>query len=210
METEAQTDGIDTSSNLIPLAALCIALNVGLGTVVNLLKAPVYLDAIGTILFALLAYGRSWKGFAWSAMVGALSFVIGAIFFNPVLVWFIPTQIAIAAFSYFVIAPSLPEIYQSGAFTKKAYFKIALLGLLLGVVAGVVSAPIIAYVFGGITGAGASLITAFLMKAGETLFTSVVASGLASEPLDKLLQLALAVALFRITPSRVRRIARGG
>jgi energy-coupling factor transport system substrate-specific component len=197
--TQSQTFGL-----LVPVAALCIALNVGLGTIINVLKAPIYLDAIGTIAFAFFVQGTGLRGFGWSVLVGAASFAIGAILFNPVLIWFVPTQVAIAAYAYFVAGPLLRSALGHDSIGVRGYALIIVLGLLLGVVAGTVSAPIIAYLFGGITGAGASVITALLLKSGETLFTSVLLSGVASEPIDKLIQLALAVTLVRLTPSRVK------
>jgi energy-coupling factor transport system substrate-specific component len=200
---------IGTISTWLPVAVLCIGVNVALGTIVNLVKAPIYLDAAGTIAFALLVYWTGWRGFVWAAAVGALSFVISGLLFNPVLFWFVPTQIAIAAYGYFVAGPVIGDRLAEPRLRVGTYARIVVLGLGLGVVAGIVSAPIIAMVFGGITGAGASVITAVLLKAGETLFTSVLASGLASEPLDKLIQLALAVAIVRITPGRVRLALRG-
>lgn len=192
----------------LPLAILCIAINVGLGTLVHLIKLPVYLDAVGTIAFALFLRGTGWKGFAWAAAVGAISFVLVGVLFNPVALWFVPTQVAIAAYAYFLVGPVLDTRLDAQTLPASGYIRIVLLGLGLGIVAGIVSAPIITFVFGGITGAGASLITAFLLKAGETVFTSVLASGLASEPLDKLLQLVLAVILVRNTPGRIRTAAR--
>ncbi|MGC1470068.1 MAG: hypothetical protein WA793_11865 [Sphingorhabdus sp.] len=189
---------------LLPVAILCIAINVGLGTLVNLFKLPVYLDAAGTLAFALIFTRTGWAGFSWAAAVGALSFLLVGVLYNPVAIWFVPTQLVIAAYGYWLAGPLLLDGLAAPALTPRTYVRIVLLGLGLGVVAGIVSAPIIAWVFGGITGAGASLITALLLKSGETLFNSVLASGLASEPLDKLLQLTIAVALVRATPMRFR------
>jgi energy-coupling factor transport system substrate-specific component len=190
---------------LFAIAGLCVALDVGLGTVVNLIKLPVYLDAVGTIAFALLAGRMGFRGFIIAALVGTAGFVITGLLFNPVVLWFIPTQIAIAAFSFYVARPLLKAYLNGGSLTGARVGLIALLGIGLGIVAGAVSAPIIAFVFGGITGAGASLIVAALLKAGSTLFQSVLASGIASEPIDKTLQLIAALALVRATPSRARR-----
>jgi energy-coupling factor transport system substrate-specific component len=201
---------LSANSVRLALAILCIAVNVGVGSLVHLVKAPVYLDAIGTIAFAFLYRGTGWQGFVWAAAVGAISFLLVGLILNPVAIWFVPVQVAIAAYAYYLAGPLLGAELESSKIRLAGYVRIVLLGLGLGLVAGIISAPIIAYVFGGLTGAGASLITAFLLKAGETLFTSVLASGLASEPLDKLLQLGLAVVLVHSTPRRVRATARTG
>jgi energy-coupling factor transport system substrate-specific component len=192
----------------VAIAALCVALNVALGTLVNLIKLPIYLDAIGTIAIALLAGALGFRGFILAATVGAASFGISGILNNPVLFWFIPTQIAIAAFSFYVARPLLSGFISNEPLTVRTSILILIIGVLLGVVAGTVSAPIIAYVFGGITGAGSSFVVALLVKSGNTLFNSVLLSGLASEPIDKTLQLIVALALVRMTPGRIRNLLR--
>jgi energy-coupling factor transport system substrate-specific component len=195
---------VTRDTTLMGIAALCVALNVGLGTAVNLIKLPIYLDAIGTIAIGLLAGSLGFRGFFMAATVGAVSFGLSAILFNPVLFWFIPTQIAIAAFSFYVVRPILSGYIKDGDLSIGRGALILVVGILLGAVAGVVSAPIIAYVFGGVTGAGSSLVVALLIKSGDTLFNSVLLSGLASEPIDKTLQLVVALALVRVTPRRIR------
>ncbi len=195
----------DDPTNIATITALCIALNVALGTIVYFIKLPVYLDAVGTIAIALLVGPTRSKVFLLSSMVGTISFILSGILFNPVLFWFIPTQIAIAAFSYYVIRPLLRSYVLDGLLTPRRGALILGLGIALGIVAAVVSAPFIAYQFGGITGSGASLVVALLLKTGSTLFESVLVSGLTSEPVDKTLQLILALALVRATPQRIRR-----
>lgn len=194
------------SMTLLGVAGLCVAINVGVGSLANLIKVPVYLDAIGTIACALLAGRLGFRGFLLAALVGAASFTISGLLVTPAVLWFIPTQIAIAAFSFYVIRPTLGPALAGDGFRVRAIALVIGLGIGLGVVAGIVSAPIIAYVFGGITGSGPSVIVAVLLKAGEGLFKAVLASGLASEPIDKTIQLAAAAALVRATPSRIRRL----
>ncbi|MEA3048800.1 MAG: energy-coupling factor transport system substrate-specific component [Sphingomonadales bacterium] len=204
MHTSSHASAAQTNATLLGVAGLCIALNVGLGAVVYITKLPIYLDAVGTITFAILAGALRWRGFALAALVGAASFVIEGLLINPVIMWFIPTQIAIAAYSMLVARPLLRDTISGGRVGRGGAIRVIALGVGLGVVAGLVSAPIITYVFGGITGAGASVIVAVLLKSGETLYSSVLATGLASEPLDKTIQLAAAVALLMATPHRVR------
>jgi len=148
------------SATLIGIAGLCVALNVGLGAIVYLIKLPVYLDAIGTIACALLAGALGWRGFVLAAFVGAVSFVITGLLLNPVIMWFIPTQIAIAAYCFWIARPVLRTNLATGQFGTSGVVRVVLLGLGLGLFAGIVSAPMITYVFGGITGAGASVIVA--------------------------------------------------
>jgi energy-coupling factor transport system substrate-specific component len=78
-------------------------------------------------------------------------------------------------------------------------------GIALGVVAGIVSAPVVVLVFGGLSGSGAALITAFLLASGKTVLQSVFLAGLASEPLDKTLQLLLARYILLSVPRSILR-----
>lgn len=157
---------------VLALMPLGIALNLAIGTLVHILRLPVYLDAVGTIAITLLV---GWRA---GVSVGVLSFLIGGVLVNPVLPWFSGTQAAIAIYVHLVA--------RRGGYAS--YLRAAISGLGLGVVAGLVSAPVIVLLFGGITGAGASLVVAFLLATGHSLLKSVVLSGLASEPLDKALQ----------------------
>jgi energy-coupling factor transport system substrate-specific component len=191
---------------LLGIAGLCVALNVGLGSTANLIKLPIYLDAIGTIACALLAGQLGWRGFLLSALVGTISFTISGLLLTPAVLWFIPTQVAIAAYAFYVARPVLKNKLGSSSLHLSTIWQVIMLGIGLGIVAGVISAPIIAYVFGGITGSGPSVIVALLLKAGTNLMNSVLASGLASEPIDKTVQLAAAVILVRATPARIRRL----
>ncbi len=179
---------------LLALVPLGIGLNLALGTVTQALKLSVYLDTVGTILVTILLGARA------GVLVGVLSFLIGGALTNPVLPWFSGTQAAVALYGNFVARRGLFRnfILSIGA------------GIGMGIVAGVVSAPVIVYLFGGVTGSGSSLITAFLLKTGQGMFKAVLYSGLACEPLDKTLCCLLAVWLLRGLPRSLLKRFRGG
>lgn len=187
---EAKPDRFRQELALVPIG---IALNLAIGTLVHSLKLPVYVDAVGTIAVTLLVGMRA------GIIVGVASFLIGGLS-NPVLPWFCGTQAAIAIYAHIA--------------GRRGWFgsipKTILAGIGLGVVAGVISAPVIAILFGGVTGSGASLVVAVLLKSGESLYKSVLLSGLASEPLDKTIQCLLAVWLLRGLPQRLLRRFQGG
>lgn len=188
---DAKRDRFRQELALVPIG---IALNLAIGTLVHALKLPVYVDAVGTIAVTLLVGVRA------GIVVGVLSFLVGGALTNPVLPWFCGTQAAIAIYTHLVA--------RRGWFG--ATYKTVLAGIGLGVVAGAVSAPVIAILFGGVTGSGASLVVAVLLKAGQGLYKSVLLSGLASEPLDKTIQCLLAVWLLRGLPQRLLRRFHGG
>jgi energy-coupling factor transport system substrate-specific component len=63
-----------------------------------------------------------------------------------------------------------------------------------------VSAPVVVYLFGGVTGSGSAFVVAFFLKTGQQLLNSALLSGLTTEPIDKTLQVLLAALLYRATP----------
>lgn len=192
--TTSPSDLPSKRGHILALIPLGIALNLVLGTLVHTLKLPIYVDAVGTILVTLLA---GWRA---GIVVGVGSFLIGGLLTNPVLPWFSGTQAAIAIYTHIVGRRggfrTLPRSIASGVG--------------LGMIAGVVSAPVIVYLFGGITGSGASLVVAFLLASGKSVLKSVLLSGLAAEPIDKTLQCLLARAVLRGLPSQLLTRFSGG
>jgi energy-coupling factor transport system substrate-specific component len=73
-------------------------------------------------------------------------------------------------------------------------------GVITGIVSAIVSAPVVVYLFGGVTGSGSAFVVAFFLKTGQQLMNAVLLSGLAVEPIDKTLQVLLAALLYRSTP----------
>jgi energy-coupling factor transport system substrate-specific component len=181
-------------TQVLALIPLGVALNLALGTIIHTLKLPVYIDAVGTVVVTLLV------GLRAGVVVGVASFLIGGLLINPVLPWFCGTQAAIAIYTH--------SVGRRGGF--QTLLRTLLSGIGLGVVAGIVSAPVIVYLFGGITGSGASLVVAFLLASGKSILQSVVMSGLAAEPLDKTLQCLLAVWIIGRLPPRLLERFNGG
>lgn len=172
----------------VALMGMLIAFNVAIGGIVYLAKLPIYLDAIGTILATLIL------GLLPGIIVGVLSFLVAAVLINPVYVWFIGTQAVIAIYIY--VAASYFSAFKS-------IRRVIPCGIILGVITGIVSAPVIIFVFGGVAGSGRDLITAGLIKTGEQIYKAVVLSGIASEPVDKLLQTLAAFYVIKSSPKRV-------
>ena len=172
-----------------------LALNVATGLVVGGLKLPVYLDAIGTCLAALLLYPLGLTGLLAAIAVGVGSFVISGALFNPVLFWFIGTQVVIAIYSYAVFARHLHA--QVNPSLRRTIAIATFHGIVLGLICAIVNAPVVALVFGGVTGSGVSLIAAVLLKAGQSLWTATINFGLLTEPLDKGLQCIAAGLVYR-------------
>ena len=182
------------------LAAAAIALNVTIGSVVHLLKLPIYLDSMGIMLVAILLPGSRWKAFVAASLVGIVSFVIGGILINPYLPWFSATAIAGAAYGAFVVRGRVDKEVSGARGAHVLTLKAIGFGVGWGIVAALVSAPVVVYLFGGVTGSGTTLILAFLVRAGQQLMEAALLTGFAAEPVDKSLQMIIALAVARATP----------
>jgi energy-coupling factor transport system substrate-specific component len=183
------------------LIALCAALNVAVGSIVYLLKLPIYLDSIGIILCALLLASDRWAGFVCASIAGTISCVIIFLLVNPFFIWFEMTVLAIALISVLLTA-RFTGLFQARPLPHGKFVTIVLLcGVVTGVVSAIVSAPVVAYLFGGVTGSGSAFVVAFFLKTGQKLLDAAVLSGLTADPIDKILQVLFAALLYRATPA---------
>ncbi len=185
--------------NLVVLVALCAALNLVVGTIVYLLKLPIYLDMIGTMLCAMAIRDRRGIAFGAAAAAGVISFILGGLI-NPFLPWFSGSVVAVAAVTAFVTNRWSDELRTRSLGNVWFWIPVVGLGVITGLVAALVSAPIVVYLFGGVTGSGSAALVAFFVKMGNQLMKAALLSGLTAEPVDKTAQLLLSVLLLRATP----------
>jgi energy-coupling factor transport system substrate-specific component len=187
-----------TTPRLI-LIALAAALNCSIGTIVYLLKLPIYLDSIGTILIALLLAPDRMAAFLCSWAAGWIGLAVSGLI-NPFLPWFAVTDVAISLVTALLTVGAAATFrarpLRSGPFAAQ----VVLCGVATGIVSAVVSVPVVVYLFGGVTGSGSALVVAVFLKSGQHLMSAAMLSGLASDPLDKVLQVLLAALLYRATP----------
>jgi energy-coupling factor transport system substrate-specific component len=184
----------------IVLAAACVALNVAIGTLVYLLKLPLYLDQPGIMLAALLAPGSRGNACMVSITVAVVTFVVIGLIANPFIFWYIGTAVVSAIYGSLVVRGRVAELISDKANGWRFWGQLLLFGIGWGVVAAVVSAPITVFLFGGVTGAGTTVIVAFLVRAGNQILDAVLLTGLSAEPIDKTLSLLLAIVVARATP----------
>lgn len=167
---------------LIPVG---IAINVIGGQMASVLRLPLYLDIIGTITIGLIG------GIIPGVLVGLLTNLINAIFTPTML----PYVIVSVAFGFL-----------SGVLSKKGMFlskkKVAISGVLLALVAVALATPITAFVMGGITGGGNSVIIVTLQSMGFNLLTATLISTFCTEMLDKLLTVFICYGIVRSMSSR--------
>src|SRR5215207_11745543 len=183
MQSQKSSSWLNIGSNfntmtwvLIPVA---IAINIAVGQIVVLLKLPVFLDSIGTVLVAALC------GPCAGALTGALSNIIWGVAVDPnALPWW-PVAFFIGLVAGFCA--------NAGLF--KSWWKVVVTGFLVALTAATVSTPIGVYLFGGITASGSSFITAYLLQTGQGVLQAVFSTNFLVEPVDKITTAMLAFAI---------------
>lgn len=163
---------------LIPVA---IAINIVIGEIVVLLKLPIYLDSIGTVLVAVVA--GPWAG----ALTGALSNTIWGLLIDPNSLPWWPVALLIGFVAGWCAVGGL----------FKTWWKVIITGFLVALTAALASTPIAVYLYGGITASGSSFITAYLLQTGQGLIPAVFSTNFLVEPVDKISTSLLAFAIIQ-------------
>ena len=169
------------------LIALGAALNVSIGYLVGLLKLPLYLDSIGTILISALC------GWMYGIVVGFAALIILALTTAPTVIAYAGTVVIIA-----VLSDSFARI----GFLRRTWITI-IGGILLGLGAAAASTPVTAFLYGGVSLAGADAITTFFKATGMPLWKSVLLGSLVTDPADKLITSLICLGLIKSLPPRI-------
>lgn len=173
-----------TLTRNIVVAAICVALNVGLGKVANLLGLPFAMDTIGTIL------GAAILPVPLVFVAAGLSSLAASVVIHPAFLFYIGTQLVIALLAILLV--------------RRRYFdqpvKAGIAGLVIGIASAVVSAPVTAVVFGGIATPSITALNAVFLAAGESLWKSVIQGALIVESIDKIIAGLLVFMILRRLP----------
>jgi energy-coupling factor transport system substrate-specific component len=176
----------DFSTLTVALIAVAIVINMVLGQIVSVLKLPIFLDSIGTMVVALLA--GPWAG----GLTGLLTNLLWGLISDPDSAAFAPVAMVIG------IVAGLCAKY--GLF--KTWWKAIISGVIITIALAVVAVPIRLYLYGGLTGSGADFITAYLLALGRDLFGSVIITVITSNLLDKVITALIAWAIVKGLPKR--------
>lgn len=168
---------------LIPVG---VAVNFVGGQVAQILKLPVFLDTIGTVLTGMLC--GPWVG----AVAGGLTNVFTGIA-NPVNMAFIPVNVIIG------LATGL--LARCNMFNT--WWK-TLISVVIRTTVGICSSiPIIVIVYGGVTGAtGASLIMATLLASGANIWATAFSTEGVLQMIDAVLSFGICWAVIKLMPQR--------
>lgn len=176
------------STRTLTLMSAGIAINMVLGQVASLLKLPIFLDSIGTLIVALLA--------------GPLAALVAGLTTN--LIWGLITSPVAAAFAPVAAVIGLVGglCARSGGF--RSLPRVLLSSLLITVAVVIVATPIRTYLFGGVTGSGADFFVAYMNAVGSKLIESVAVTVFGTNLIDKLLSALVAWFVVRGLPERLR------
>jgi len=155
---------------MLTFSALCVAINLVLGTTIQMLKIPlIFLDTLGTIFGAVLL------GPFYGAIIGLLTNVIQGILTNPKDIPFALVNVAIGLIVGFI------------ARKYKFDLKAALVtGLILSVTAPLIGTPIAIWIYGGLTGGGTDFLFLWLVKSGQEIFTAAFLPRIVGNLVDKI------------------------
>lgn len=170
---------------LIPIA---IAINVVIGQIVRVVKLPLYLDSIGTVLVGVLV--GPWAG----AATGGLSNVVAGLTVDPVSLPFAVVAIVIGL---------LAGVWTRIGWMRRLYLA-PLAGAITGVIAGLMSAPLAAFIYNGVTGTGQDALVAGYLALTDAILPSTILQSLTSDPLDKLISFTLVYLIIVAMPARLR------
>lgn len=174
-------------TRVLTLIAVAIVINIVGGQLNDLLRLPIFLDSIGTILVAVLV------GPIAGAVTGLVTNLIIGLIFGPVAIAFAPVAIVIGL--------------VAGWLARAGWFRSALWAALAGVVIGIaltfVAVPIRIYLFGGVTGSGADFVVGWLSSIGSTLFGSVALTVFGTNVIDKVISTVLVWLIVWKLPQRL-------
>ncbi len=168
---------------LVPLG---IAVNFVCGQIVMLLKLPLYLDAVGTMIVG--------------ALCGPIYSIATALLTGLLLSITYPSNLFYLG-NYFMVG------LTAGLFAGWGYFKniwkAAIYGLIIGVICGVCGSIVTVAVYGGYTASPTGIITGFIVKTFNLgLFPANTISECFSDIIDKIPSAIFTFLIVRAIPNR--------
>lgn len=177
------------SSQSLALIVIAVAINMIGGQLINMLKLPVFLDSIGTLISAVLL----------GPLIGMLTGLITN------LIWGLLTDPIAAAFAPVAMVIGLVAGWLAKAGWFRTLPKVILSGVVITLAVTVVAVPIRTALFAGVTGSGADLLVAWMHSMGQNLVESVALTVLGANLVDKILTAVIVWILLRQLPQRTAR-----
>ena len=176
------------------MLAMAVCINVAGGQLALILRLPIYLDSIGTILTGL------WMGPLCGMLPNLLSGIILGMTTDIYSLYFAPVGMITG-----LMAGIAGMVMKSLLSERNVCKRQILTGAFLITVPGtLVSSVINAVLFGGVTSSGSSILVQLLAKTPLGMTGSIFAVQILTDYLDRVIALALAVAVLQVLPQDLR------
>lgn len=182
------------------LIAMAVCINVVGGQIALVLRLPVYLDSIGTLLTGIL------MGPFFGMVPNLLSGVILGMTVDVYSLYFAPVGMLVGLLAG-LVRNMVWNPQQDKK--KKAQWKIFLAAFLITVPGTIASSLICAKLFGGITSSGSTVLVQILAKTSLSMTASVFVVQIITDYLDRILSLFLVLMILRALPADIRRLWSG-
>lgn len=175
---------------------IATALNVVGANIALLLRLPIYLDSLGTVLSAVML------GPVYGMVPGILSGVISGCTSDIYSFYYIPVQM--------VVGVMAGIFYQKIRPNSRQFWKVLLTAFCVSLHGTVVSSVITAAVFGGITSSGSSLLVQLLHAGGLGMTASVCVVQAITDYLDRIVIVFCTVMLYGMLPASLKQKVQKG
>ena len=172
------------------------ALNVVGANLALLLRLPIYLDSLGTVLSAVML------GPVYGMVPGILSGIISGCTSDVYSFYYIPVQMVVGVMAGVFFQKIRPDSRQ--------FWKVLLTALCISLPGTIVSSAITAAVFGGITSSGSSLLVQLLHAGGLGMTASVCVVQAITDYLDRIVILFCTVVLYGMLPASLKQKVQKG
>lgn len=174
---------------LIPIG---VGINIVVGSIIQTLKLPLFLDAIGTLLVAIFA--GPWV----AVIVGGLTNVVIGFTVGPQLIPF-----ALVNISFALVVGYMAQRGWFKIDNVYGYWKLIATGFILAIVNTIVATPLNVLIFGGLVGTGQDIVTAFFLASGFSIWvSSTFSSFIVGGIVDKTISIFIAYFVAQSVPSR--------
>ncbi len=172
----------------IAFLAIATALNLVGGSIALVLKLPFYLDTLGTFLAAFA------MGPVYGMIPGLLSGIISGATTDVYAFFYLPVQ---------MITGFVAGLLLHSENRRKQKALLALYAVLITLPGTIVSSCITAFLFGGITSSGSSIIVQFLHGMGMDLTLSVFCVQAITDYIDRVFMISVATAAMAFLPDMI-------
>lgn len=183
--------GAEFTTRAFVLIPVAIGLNVIGGTFTRVLRLPLFLDVIGTMLLAIIAG-------PWVAVVaGVATNLILGITTSPSTAVFAIVQFFIALVTGWMVIRGWFNINDT-----RSVARLGLAGVILALTSTFTATPVQVIILGGFSGAGQDAAVGALLATGSSIIEAVFATQFTIDIVDKLISIAVAYGVARSIPDR--------